>query len=108
MPSSRRGCLIASPSPTFSTIFSIVGISCGFLKPNCCCSLGRTVCWYVARSRGGGTGKPAPACGPRAAFSRLPPFWPPLFLPLSFFSPFGLSSLTVVPICPYLTQRERG
>ena len=41
--SSAFGCLIASPTPTLSTIFSSDGTSCGFEKPNCCVSFGRTV-----------------------------------------------------------------
>jgi hypothetical protein len=41
--SSIFGVLAPSPMPTFSTIFTIWGISCGFLSPNCLASLGRTV-----------------------------------------------------------------
>jgi hypothetical protein len=41
--SSTLGCLIASPTPTFSTIFSTVGTWCGFVISNCFISRGRTV-----------------------------------------------------------------
>ncbi len=40
--SSSLGCLIASLKPTFSTIFSRFGISCGFVRPSRADSAGRT------------------------------------------------------------------
>src|SRR5438105_375964 len=44
------------PVVTRSTIFTSFGISCGFFRPNCCASLGRTFCAKYSCSRGGGAG----------------------------------------------------
>ena len=41
--SSAFGCLIASPTPQLSTIFSSCGTWCGFVNPNCSLSFPRTV-----------------------------------------------------------------
>src|SRR5690348_1903849 len=101
--SSTFGCLIASPTPTFTTIFSSVGTWCGFVRPNCCISFARICSWYTPRRRGGGTGMCAPACGPRACASPPPLrcfFSPPppccLGAPFAGVPPFLLSFVAIV------------
>src|SRR4051812_13930170 len=82
--------------PMLIAIFSSVGTWCGLVNPNCCISFGRTVFSYFSLSRGAGTGRFAPACGPRTFGScfrllfdcffsgaGLPPGVPP---PTAFFS----------------------
>src|SRR5690349_355862 len=57
---------MASPMPTLIAIFSSVGTWCGFVRPNCFMRAGRTFDSYISFMRGAGTGRFAPACGPRA------------------------------------------